>query len=110
MLKYSLTKSLKCKVTNNTLNPYLRRLYSIAGEAANEGIARTFSGNYRTALFFAGLIILSTKKSQRKLFAFPDSVIFSLNVGVRGFEPPASWTRTMRAKPDCATPRKFFLN
>ena len=28
-------------------------------------------------------------------------------VGARGFEPPTSWTRTMRAKPDCATPRFY---
>ena len=26
------------KVTNNTLNPYLRRLYSIVGEVANEAL------------------------------------------------------------------------
>ena len=26
-------------------------------------------------------------------------------VGARGFEPPTSRTRTVRAKPDCATPR-----
>ncbi len=27
-------------------------------------------------------------------------------VGARGFEPPASASRTLRAKPDCATPRR----
>ncbi len=27
-------------------------------------------------------------------------------VGVRGFEPPTSWSRTKRAKPGCATPRR----
>jgi hypothetical protein len=28
-------------------------------------------------------------------------------VGARGFEPPTSRSRTVRAKPICATPRRF---
>ena len=28
-----------------------------------------------------------------------------VQVGVSGFEPPTSWSQTMRAKPGCATPR-----
>jgi hypothetical protein len=32
-----------------------------------------------------------------------------LMVGARGFEPPASASRTLRAKPNCATPRKVIL-
>lgn len=31
--------------------------------------------------------------------------IFYLKVGALGFEPRTSWSQTMRAKPDCATPR-----
>jgi drug/metabolite transporter (DMT)-like permease len=31
-------------------------------------------------------------------------------VGARGFEPPTSRTRTVRAKPDCATPRTPFAS
>ena len=30
-------------------------------------------------------------------------------VGARGFEPPTSRTRTVRAKPGCATPRFFLI-
>jgi hypothetical protein len=28
-------------------------------------------------------------------------------VGVRGFGPPTSASQTLRAKPDCATPRRW---
>ena len=30
-------------------------------------------------------------------------------VGERGFEPPTSASRTLRAKPDCATPRIYAI-
>ena len=30
-------------------------------------------------------------------------------VGASGFEPPTSASRTLRAKPDCATPRRHLL-
>jgi hypothetical protein len=36
------------------------------------------------------------------------SVIVQLMVGVRGFEPPASWSQTMRAS-RCATPRNWRI-
>ncbi len=29
-----------------------------------------------------------------------------LNIGASGFEPPTSASRTLRAKPSCATPRQ----
>ena len=31
-------------------------------------------------------------------------------VGASGFEPPTSASRTLRAKPSCATPRKILYN
>ena len=51
----------------------------------------------------SALLYFSAQK--KRAGSFTDSVNFVIMVGARGFEPPASWTRTMRAKPDCATPR-----
>lgn len=30
-------------------------------------------------------------------------------IGALGFEPRTSWSQTMRAKPDCATPRIIYI-
>ena len=90
----------------------------LSGKNSPRAIAQTQQGQVIPGLgLFSPLIphfaLKRYASDKRSIVPCPEDRNLPLNlllVGARGFEPPTSASQTLRAKPNCATPRVDSIN